>query len=224
MLERSLLTSKHTMPKLLLTYTSFIIACVGVIVAFMTATTYLQLAVAILLYPILAFFAYKVLPSKMRSSTSKKSPTQAEPIKTTAPQELANKATIGISDIDKRVFLKLIGGAGLFLFLFSLFNKKTEGLFFKNLPGSVSGKISLEDTSGNKINPAQSQPLDGYRICEIDDDVISFYGFTNTDGAWYIMKIDTDSGSFRYAKGDSSFPTHWDKRVNLNYDYFSNLF
>jgi hypothetical protein len=213
------------MPKLLLTYTSFVIVCVGVIVAFITATTYLQLAVAILLYPVLAFFAYKVLPSKMKYSTSKKSTIQSE-IKESVPTELTSKptTTIGISDIDKRVFLKLIGGAGLFLFIFSLFNKKTEGLFFKNLPGSVSGKISLEDTAGNKINPAQNQPLDGYRISEIDDDIVSFYGFTNKDGAWYVMKIDTENGSFRYSKGDSNFPTNWDKRANLKYDYFSSLF
>lgn len=213
------------MNKIILNYCSFVIACLVVIVAFITATTYTQLAVAILLYPVLVFFAFKVFPHKAWRSASKKGATTIQPSVTAEKVEEAKKEQLSISDIDKRVFLKLIGGAGITLFLFSLFNKNSEGLFFKKLPVPAGpGRTSLEDISGNKINPAQNQPIDGYGISEIDDNVISFYGFTNKDGAWYVMKIDIDNGSFRYSRGESDFPDNWPNRENLKYDYFSTVF
>lgn len=206
------------MMRKILIYCSFIIASLFVVVAFMTATTYIQLAVAIFLYPLLILFAFKAfLPKTLRYS--KKPVTEVPPPVVTSTEKREN---VGISDIDKRAFLKLIGGAGLTLFFFSIFNKKAEGLFFKSLPGP--GRVSLEDTLGNKIDPTQAQPTDGYRISEIDDNDITFYGFTNKDGAWFIMRGDTDTGSFRYSRGNSNFPGNWSNRENLKYDYFSNVF
>lgn len=214
-----------------LTCCSFVIASIVVIVVFVTATTYAQLAVAIVLYSLLVCFAFKVFPRKARRYFSKKPVTATiqPPVKsaeTAMPAgrqaEGAKRENVGIADIDKRAFLKLIGGAGLLVFLFSIFNKKPDGLFFKSLPGS--GKVSLENIAGNKIDPAQVQPMDGYRISEIDDNVITFYGFTNKDGAWIVMREDTDTGSFRYTKGDSNFPGNWTNRENLKYDYFNNVF
>ncbi len=203
---------------------------------FVTATTYLQLATAVALYPLLVYLAFKAFPRKNpRYYSSTQSAAEVQPsIQPTEPEaeiqpplnseqkEPSKLENISIADIDKRMFLKLIGGVGVSLFLFSLFNKKAEGLFFKSLP--TPGKVSLEDIAGNKIDPAQNQPMDGYRISEIDDNAITFYGFTNKDGAWFVMKEDTDTGSFRYAKGDSNFPGNWSNRENLNYDYFSNIF
>lgn len=218
--------------RILLTYFSFVISCIVVIVAFMTATTYIQLAVAILLYPVLVFFTYKILPDKWKHTKlplQELSPNSTKPEKQEMPTdkqvEISKVENVGISDIDKRVFLKLIGSAGIFLFIFSIFNKKAEGLFFKSLPGSVSGKISLEDIAGNKIDPAQNQPTDGYRISEIDNNnSITYYGFTNKDGAWFVMMADTDTGSFRYSRGNSNFPNSWTNRENLKYDYYANIF
>lgn len=209
----------------ILTYTSFIIAGAVVFGAFLTATSYTQLAVAILLYPLLIYLAFKAFPRKFQSYSSNKPVTEViQPsVKTVEIAEPVKKETmIGITDIDKRVFLKLIGGAGLTLFLFSIFNKKAEGLFYKNLPQSQS--VSLEDIAGNKIDPAQNQPTDGYRISEVDDNIITFYGFTNKDGGWFIMREDSDTGSFRYSKGDSNFPGSWTKREKLRYDYYNNIF
>jgi len=152
-----------------------------------------------------------------------------EPVITVQPTEKVEVETaksireeVGIADIDKRAFLKLIGGVGISLFLFSIFNKKAEGLLFKSLP--ASGTTSLLDTDGNKINPAERQPMDGYKISEIDDNEITFYGFTDKNGAWLIMREDTDTGSFRYVKGASNFPGNWTNRENLAYDYFHNVF
>lgn len=208
------------MSKLILNYFAFVIACVIVILGFITATNYIQLAVAILLYPVLVFFALKVLPKHKKTFLK----TLQAPLAPIEKETTSKRESIGISDIDKRLFLKLIGSAGVFLFLFSIFNKKAEGLFFKSMPGSVSGMVSLQDKAGSKINPAQHHPTDGFRISEIDDSLISFYGFTNSEGAWYVMRVDTETGAFRYAKGEGNFSGGWNNRKNLNYDYFNNTF
>lgn len=210
----------------ILTYFSFVIASLIVIAAFMTSTTYTQLAIAILLYPLLVYFAFRAFPRGTRSCLFNKPVTEIQ--STMQSAEIGGSAksenTIGIADIDKRVFLKLIGGIGLSLFLFSLFNKKAEGLFFKSLPAQ-GATVSIENIAGKKIDPAQSQPTDGYSISEIDNNItFTFYGFTNKDGGWFVMQEDEDTGSFRYTKGDSNFPGSWDNRENLKYDYYSNVF
>lgn len=210
----------------ILTYCSFAIASLIVVAAFLTSTTYTQLTVAILLYPLLIYFAFRAFPRRAQIHPSKKPVTAAviqPPVKPAEKVEpLKEKNMMGIADIDRRVFLKLIGGVGFSLFLFSIFNKKAEGLFFKNLP--APGTVSLQDSTGKKIDPAQSQPTDGYRISEIDDNVITFYGFINKDGAWYVMREDPDTGSFRYCRGDSNFSGNWTNREKLKYDYYSNVF
>lgn len=224
----------HAIPtslrKILLTYLSFVIVTLVVIVAFVTATNYIQLAVAIILYPPLVYFSFKVFPRKTRSYSRKPATAIQSPVKSAEKAmpvgrqaETGERENISIADIDKRAFLKLIGGTGFILFLMSIFNKNAGGLFPGIAPAG-SGLTLLKDTAGNKIDPAQNQPLDGYRISEIDDSTIAFYGFINKDGAWFIMKGDTDTGSFRYSRGDSNFPGNWTNRENLKYDYFSNVF
>ena len=168
--------------RILLNYLSFIVACWVVLVAFITAQTYLQLAGAVLLFPLIVYLIFKIFPRKARRH-AKKAETVVQQSDAVQPlSKLAEKIgiesrSISISDIDKRVFLKLIGGAGVALFLFSIFNKRAESSLFKNLaPSQATGAVSIQDNVGNKINPAQTQPTDGYRISEIDDDVISFHG------------------------------------------------
>jgi hypothetical protein len=114
----------------------------------------------------------------------------------------------------------MLGAAGISYFLFSIFSKRSGPLLF----GKGSETSILKDGDGNKIDPAERQPTDGYRISEIDDNYTSYYGFTDKDGAWYIMKEDPDDGSFRYIKGKTSFDNNWASRENLNYDYFHNVF
>ena len=208
----------------LFTCCSFAMVALIVMAVFITATTYLQLALAIILYPLLICFAFKAFPRKTQNTVSK-SPEILQSVEE-SPEEnhqTPKMGSFGITDIDKRVFLSLIGGAGLTLFLFSIFNRRAEGLFFKSQP-AIGSSVSLEDTAGKKIDPAQNQPTDGYRISEIDENVVTFYGFTNKDGAWFVMKEDTETGSFRYTKGDSNFPSNWNNREKLSYDYFNNVF
>lgn len=217
------------MYRILLTNSSFIIASAVVIAVFITATTYTHLAVAILLYPLLVFLAYKVFQNKIRIPSSEKTEPQIHPLVKVMEKEKVEAVKterVGIADIDKRMFLKIIGGAGILVFLYSIFSKKSENLFFKNIPGfaSGSGRFSIEGITGKKIDPAQNQPMDGYKISEIDSNIISYYGFINKDEAWYIMRVDTEKGSFRYSRGESNFSANWSNRENLKYGYFSNLF
>jgi hypothetical protein len=206
-----------------LTYSSFVVASLALIVVFVTATTYTQLGVAVLLYPLLVYFAYELFIRRNWKA----------PAITVQPQvKLAKKVgvetaklqrkSVGIVDVDKREFLKMIGVAGISFFLFSIFTRRSESLFFGKAAGP--GISALEDSAGNKIDPAERQPTDGYRISEIDDNELTFYGFINKNGGWFIMKEDPNAGSFRYIKGESDFPGNWTNRESLKYDYFHNIF
>lgn len=197
------------------TYPSFLVVGFLVAMIFVTAQNYTQLGVAVALYMLLAYFALKIFPRK-----AWKTPTIAIQSETKS----ARKAeSVEITDIDKRAFLKLIGAAGISFFLFSLIGRRMPG-FLGGAQGVGNGTTTIQDGDGKTISPAERQPTDGYKISEIDDDVITYYGFINKDGAWLIMKEDTDGSSFRYAKGDGGFPSNWTRRENLKYDYFYNVF
>jgi hypothetical protein len=127
-----------------------------------------------------------------------------------------------VSDLNRRLFLKLIGGAGVSAFLFSIFTDKAHASFFGSMP--VPGAMTVKDSSGQAIDPAEKQPTDGYEISEIDDATSpAYYGFVHKTGAWYISQ-EGSTGSYRYVKGGSDFPTAWTNRAALTYDYFDNVF
>jgi len=126
-------------------------------------------------------------------------------------------------DIDRRKFLKLLGGTGVSIFLLSLVNpKQASAAFFGSVPGP--GTVSIKDANGIKINPAEKQPTDGYKISQIDDNNYPYYyGYIHQSGAWYIMSEDENS-NYRYVKGSSSFSISWGLRATLSYDYFDSVF
>lgn len=202
-------------------YFAFAVACFFVIAAFITATNFTQLALAALLYPILMFFAYKMYTKPKR--VQEKILT-TDDVRTDESQAKKPAERIVISDVDKRVFLKLIGSAGVFLFLFSLFNKKAENLFYKSLPESGRSFFDKKEAARAGTEPSAAQPTDEYGISEIENGENSYYGYTKLGGAWYIMKVDSETNSFRYVKGDKNFPASWKNREKLKYDYFGNVF
>jgi hypothetical protein len=202
----------------ILTYISFIIGSLLVVLAFVTARTYIQLGVAIILYPILVYFALKIFPRRAWQEYPTEQVAAIPPGSVTLP----GTEDADIIDVDKRTFLKLIGVSGLSLLLYWVFTKKAGAPLFGGT--SESGTVSLQDTAGNKINPAERQPTDGYKITEIDDSIIAYYGFTSKDNSWFIMRLDTDTGSFRYARGISDFPGGWTNREQHKYDYYINVF
>lgn len=204
------------MRKKILIYGGFIIATILIVVAFVTAKSYNQLAIATLFYPILVYFAFKFFPGNPRKVQIKK------PTVVNQPVNNSKKEAVAIADIDKRAFLKMIGGVGLSYFLFSIFTRKVESLLLGKPSGQ--GTAVLEDKTGKQIDPAERQPTDGYKISEVDNGETTYYGFINKDGAWYIMKENPNTGSFRYARAESNFPGNWAGRERLKYDYFHNVF
>lgn len=197
-----------------LTYTTFIIASLALVFVFVTSKTYTQLAIATLAYPLLVFLAYKTLPRTPKISVGVNANQLSDlPQIATQPQVVGKRIeSVGISDIDRRVFLKLIGATGLSFFLVSIFARSTESMFFDKM---LRGGKKVEDTSGAR---------DGYTISEVDDGAVGYYGFINNAGAWYIMREDLDSGSFRYARGEADFKANWASRENLQYDYYNDTF
>lgn len=129
----------------------------------------------------------------------------------------------GVSDVDRRQFLKLLGGGSVGMIALLMLNPhKASAAFFGSVPGP--GTVGLKNSSGTLIDPKEKSPTDGYTIAEVDDSgVDSYYGFTNKDGAWYISKEGSD-GSYRYFKGNTGFAANWDNKENLSYNYFDNIF
>lgn len=209
------------MPKIL-TYFGFIVSGVLTVLVFVTAKTYIQLAIAVALYPLFAYFAFKLFPrkSQVRSVTVQTPVTTPERFVTSEP---VNRERVEIVDIDKRTFLKLLGTAGISFFIFSIFGRRVEDLIFNQSNKTEVAKTGI--TPDSPTTETETLASEGYRISEIDDeDVISYYGFINKQGSWLIMKQDSENNSFRYSKGEKDFSKKWGGRQQLKYDYYYNLF
>lgn len=204
------------MTKTILKFGTFTLAAFIVVAAFVTARSYTQLSIAIIIYPLLVWLVFKTF---LADGTHIESMRPAGAY--TGGQTIAGE-TLGIADVDKRAFLKLVGATSLSLFLYSIINKAPKNLFSKGI--LPLEQTPLETPSEGTTAQMQSQPAEGYRISEIDDDIITFYGFTKKDGGWYIMRLDTNTGSFRYARGDVNFSANWAKREKLKYDFSSAVF
>ncbi len=206
--------------KKIIAYYNFIIVGLLVISSFATIKDHVQLAISVLFFPLFAYFALLIIPKKSKAIILPKIdlvPKEEKPLVATITSDTQDKF-----DSDRRTFLKLIGSAGLSVFFFALFTKKAEAAFFGSSPGP--GTMALKDTSGNKIDPAEKQPTDGYKVSEIDDaSYPAYYGFVNKSGAWFIQREDS-AGAHRYTKGASDFATNWTNRASLTYDYFDNIF
>jgi len=203
--------------KKILIYYSFIIVTLMVIAGFLGAKDITQIITATLFFPLFIYFASKVSPKKNKAIIIPQE-TVLKPIKQRTEEVRLTKEGV---DIDRRAFLKLIGTAGMSLFLFSVFTRKAEAAFFGSVPGP--GTVSLKDSQGTKIDPAEKHPTDGYLLAEYEDgETYSYAGYTNKIGAWYIVR--DDSTSYRYTRGDSAFSTSWTNRASLSYDYYDNIF
>lgn len=197
-------------------YVILVVVGLLITVIFVTATTYTQLAIASLLYPPLAYFAFKYFPAKSGKRSSERLVVKIK------SEDKPKKRPVEIVDIDKRAFLKMIGAAGFSFFIFSLFTRRVEDLIFNRNYGA--GNNSTGSLSGNG-GTSSIEPTEGYKVTEISTDESSYYyGFVNKDGNWYVMREDPTEGSFRYVKGDINFSSGWKKRESLKYDYFHNVF
>lgn len=205
----------------LLSLGTFVAAFLAVTAIFITAKSYSQLLVGSGLYAILVFFGYKMLP--IYNSLWTIPSTNIKMVEDTVdtedlPTDDIKKPEVTVTDIDKRAFLKILGATGLSFFIMSLFGRRAESL----LLGNMENKPSTDDVVKTQQLPVS--PTEGYTISEIDDGLIAYYGFMGPKGTWFIMRQDSNDGSFRYVKGDIDFPINWENRQNLEYDYYANVF
>lgn len=221
--------------KKILIYYDFIVVSLVALASLLNAQSYVDLISAIPFIPLVAYFGIFIFPHKRRAiilPTKTKLtgpplliPTEASENEADKPSpvegEILEEEKEGV-DSNRRMFLKLIGSAGLSVFFFALFTKKAEAAFFGSAPGP--GTVALKNIAGEKIDPAEKRPTDGYNITEIDDSSTPiYYGYVNKDGAWFIIKEGSD-GTYRYAKGSSGFSTNWTNRSSLSYGYFDEIF
>ena len=205
--------------KKLIIYYSFIIAITISIVGLLNASNLPELISAIIFTPIGLYFGLLVIPQRKRAIPIE---IQAKPESDLVEvEELKEEDSKSYIDPERRKFLKIIASAGTSIFLLSIFTKKAQAAFFGSVPGP--GTVAIKDTLGNKIDPAVKQPTDGYNITQLDDSTPAYYGFTDKDGNWFIMREEA-SGAYRYARGTSSFSTNWTNRASLSYDYFDSVF
>lgn len=204
--------------------------------SFTTSSTTQQALYSLAFLPLATYFLLKLLerspiPSHNQTSTALTPSSFLAPRNKRRPspsdQQAINPEVLSgrqVRDIDRRLFLKLIGSAGLTTFIFSLFTDRTHAAFFGSVPGP--GTVAIKDSSGNQIDPAEKQPTDGYEITELneDDATYNYYGFVHKTGAWYVARETKASGSYRYSAGASSFSTNWTGRAGLTYEYFDDTF
>ncbi len=205
-------------------YYGFIVVTIMTISGLIGAKNIPQLISSLIFLPLALYFILLVLPKKRRAINIPRiviEPKELQELQSTKLSQI-NRLSPAKIDVDRRQFLKLISSAGLSLFIFSIFAKKAEAAFFGSVPGP--GTVALKDTAGVQIDPAIKTPTDGYKISQIDDATPAYYGFIERSGKWFIMKEDSTTGAYRYAKGASSFSTNWTSRASLTYDYFNIVF
>jgi len=226
------------MKRTILSYNLAITLLIGLTSLF-NASNPSEVLFALLFFPLAFYFASLLIESLRRSPLHRPPPYIQPPTLLPAQKPLTTKKTKAtpkeiypteivspkeVKDINRRLFLKLIGSAGFSAFFLSLVTKDAQAAFFGSVPGP--GTVALKDTSGTKIDPAKHQATDGYEVSDLDDASLpAYYGFIHKTGAWYIME-ETSDGTYRYVKGNSGYSTGWDDRADpgTNYQYFDIVF
>ena len=191
-------------------YYCFIITMTVVSIGFLSSLDLPQFLSALIFSPMAIYFLVLVWPRRKTALPFNK--TELKSLLVPTPK----------LDVNRRDFLKLIGSAGILALIMGLFGRKNS---ISPLLGGGGGyeSITLKDTSGNVINPAENSPTDGYSISQIDDSVPSYFGFINKNGNWFIMREGEDS-AYRYIKGEGNFSSSWANRTRLDYNYFDRVF
>lgn len=103
--------------------------------------------------------------------------------------------------------------------------KKPDGNY-TNIQATAGGnlKVSVEEIEQEVKDffIGIQDPLAKYKIADTDDaSATKYYGFTDIDGNWYILK--ESSSTYRYSTGTANYATNWTNRASLTYDYLFNV-
>lgn len=205
---------------------SFFVCLFLMVIGIFSAKDSTQLLSSFIYLPLIFYFGTRLLHFVKKPNLKKVAKKKLVSLPTSLADSepaIVPEMVVGVPDNDKRLFLKLIGSTGFSLLLMALFTKKAQASFFGSAPLGP-GVVGVKDIAGNRVNPAEKNPTDGYEITNIDDaGTPAYYGFVKSTGAWYILE-EGATGAYRYAKGDSSFSTNWTGRALLSFDYFNNVF
>jgi hypothetical protein len=87
----------------------------------------------------------------------------------------------------------------------------------------VSGDVRFVDSSGNY---EKSDQLKGYSSANKDEDLsgvgYSYYGFIDSDGNWYIQRVNATDIDF--CRGTTNYSTNWTGRVAQSYAKYDSVF
>jgi hypothetical protein len=111
------------------------------------------------------------------------------------------------------------------------------------MPNTARDYVSVRLTNGKqfyeaitKVNASgggtgNTDPTVGYQIADkatVGD--YKYFGFINSQGAWYIMREDTVNYTYRYIagsprseQGGGLYTDAWTDKANLSYDYFNKV-
>jgi len=90
--------------------------------------------------------------------------------------------------------------------------------------GDGNNLLTINSDGSLNVITKEEDRLARYAISRDDSSTTTeYYGFTATDGNWYIMQIDTINGEYKYANGSSDFLTNWGDRTILVYAEFETL-
>jgi len=89
----------------------------------------------------------------------------------------------------------------------------------------ISTKSRTVDSSGTIIDDF-AKVLDPYEIANRDENIgaVSYYGYIDKDGNWYIQRETDTTGDSDFFAGTSDYATNWTNRVGLAYDKFDQIF
>lgn len=196
--------------KILILY-CLIVSCVFVTAGFLSSESQVDFISTLVYAPLAIYFFVTILPQRNMATISPAGPRSY-------PQSAPNPKL----DESRRDFLKLIGTAGISIFVYNLLFRRDAGSLFGSF--SPTNPLALKNAQGEVINPAEKSPTQGYYISQVDDGTAtSYYGFINSLGQWFIMRQDVNN-AYRYSRGDRDFESNWNERTKLDYDFFDNVF
>ncbi len=72
----------------------------------------------------------------------------------------------------------------------------------------------------------QNDTLFRYKLARlpVPGDTLTYLGYLDKDGNWYIIEIDETNGTQKYVKGSSGFTTAWSSRAAQAYEEFNQVF
>lgn len=70
-----------------------------------------------------------------------------------------------------------------------------------------------------------SNTIEKYEISDLDTSGDpSYFGYVNSNGNWYIKKLNESNGTIRFIADSSEYSTNWINRANLIYNMYSEVF